>query len=874
MENDNILDELLERAADDQQDVVEEPKEEDNVIDTHVNNEAFNGYFHERDSLTENNIVSEVSTSFLEYSMSVITARALPDLRDGLKPVNRRILWAMYESGYTPDKPHRKSATTVGYVMGNYHPHGDSSIYEAMVRMAQDFNQRYMLVDGHGNFGNIEGDGAAAMRYTESRLAKLSLELLRDIRKETVDMDDNFDFTKKEPKVLPSRFPNILVNGTMGIAVGMATNIPPHNLGEVIDGCIAYIDNPDIDVDGLMHYIKGPDFPTGGIILGNKGIKQAYETGRGGIVIRSKATIEEHNNHNAIVITEVPYGVNTLELKNRVAELVHNKIIDGISDYHTDLKDGVKITITLKKDANPQVVLNNLYKHTNFQVNYGIILLMLDNGVPRTLGLKSIISKYIDHQKEVIIRRTKYELNEDEKKVHILEGLKIALDNIDEVVAIIRGAADDEEARSKLMARFGLSEVQSDNILEMRLKRLTGLERDKIESELNELLKEIDYLKSVLASEQKVLDIIKEEMLEIKKKYADERRTHIDMTAIEYIEDESLIPEENIVVALSHNGYIKRTNVGTYKTQHRGGVGVKGMGTNEEDYIEQLVNLSTHDHLLFFTNKGKVYRVKGYEIPEYGRTSKGLPVINLLAIEKDERVNSIIPVSQSESDVDYLFFATRDGIVKKTLLSEFENIRNSGKICINLKDTDELAGVKKVKKNDYILLASDAGRMVRFNETDVRVMGRTASGVRGINLDDTSKCICLEVVKDDDNILLITEKGYGKQTKVLEYRQTKRGSKGVKALNITDKNGILSAVKLVVPDNDVIIMTNQGMVVRIPISQISELGRVTQGVRVINLKDGQLVAAVSLVSSNDEESNIEESSENTDINEQVSRETE
>ena len=875
MENDNNLDELLERASEDQNEDTNEVKEEqESSIDTHVNNADFSGYFHERDSLTENNIVSEVSTSFLEYSMSVITARALPDLRDGLKPVNRRILWAMYESGYTPDKPHRKSATTVGYVMGNYHPHGDSSIYEAMVRMAQDFNQRYMLVDGHGNFGNIEGDGAAAMRYTESRLAKLSLELLRDIRKETVDMDDNFDFTKKEPKVLPSRFPNILVNGTMGIAVGMATNIPPHNLGEVIDGCIAYIDNPDIDVDGLMKFIKGPDFPTGGIILGNKGIKQAYETGRGGIVIRSKAIIEEHNNHNAIVITEVPYGVNTLELKNRVAELVHNKIIDGISDYHTDLKDGVKITITLKKDANPQVVLNNLYKHTNFQVNYGIILLMLDNGVPRTLGLKSIISKYIDHQKEVIIRRTKYELNEDEKKVHILEGLKIALDNIDEVVSIIRAASDDEEAKSKLMARFGLSEIQSDNILEMRLKRLTGLERDKIESDLNELLKEIDYLKSVLASEQKVLDIIKEEMLEIKKKYADERRTHIDMTAIEYIEDESLIPEENIVVALSHNGYIKRTNVGTYKTQHRGGVGVKGMGTNEEDYIEQLVNLSTHDHLLFFTNKGKVYRVKGYEIPEYGRTSKGLPVINLLSIEKDERVNSIIPVSQNESDVDYLFFATKEGIVKKTLLSEFENIRNSGKICINLKDTDELAGVKKVKKGDYILLASDAGRMVRFNETDVRVMGRTASGVRGINLEKENKCICLEVVKDDDNILLITEKGYGKQTKVLEYRQTKRGSKGVKALNITDKNGILSAVKLVVPENDVIIMTNQGMVVRIPINQISELGRVTQGVRVINLKDGQLVAAVSLVSSNDESDDQEISEETIENNEEVSRETE
>ena len=864
MDNENKnLDKLLELAEDDVKQT-EEPQEEsennNNEVISSASSNNFSGYFHERDSLTENNIVSEVSTSFLEYSMSVITARALPDLRDGLKPVNRRILWAMYESGYTPDKPHRKSATTVGYVMGNYHPHGDSSIYEAMVRMAQDFNQRYMLVDGHGNFGNIEGDGAAAMRYTESRLAKLSLELLRDIRKETVDMDDNFDFTKKEPRVLPSRFPNILVNGTMGIAVGMATNIPPHNLGEVIDGCVAYIDNPDIDVDGLMQYIKGPDFPTGGIILGNKGIKNAYETGRGSIVIRSKATIEDVGNHSNIVITEVPYGVNTLELKNRVAELVHNKIIDGIADYHTDLKDGVKITITLKKDANPQVVLNNLYKHTNFQVNYGIILLMLDNGVPRTLGLKSIISKYIDHQKEVIIRRTKFELNEDEKRVHILEGLKIALDNIDEVVSIIRGAQDDEEAKNKLMKRFGLSEIQSNNILEMRLRRLTGLERDKVLSELDELMKEIEKLRGILASEQKVLDLIKEEMLEIKKKYSDERRTHIDMTAIEYIEDESLIPEENIMVALTHNGYIKRTNVGIFKTQHRGGVGVKGMSTNEEDYIEQLLNLSTHDHLLFFTNKGKVYRVKGYEIPEFNRTSKGLPVINLLPIEKEERINSIIAISQEDTETKCLLFATKTGIVKKTLLSEFDNIRNTGKICINLKENDELIGVKKVKENDIVLLGSDGGRMVRFNENEIREMGRTASGVRGINLSGNN-CICLEIVKDSDNILLVTEKGYGKQTKVEEYRQTKRGSKGVKAMNITDKNGSLTTVKVVVPENDVIIMTDFGMTMRMPLDQISELGRVTQGIRLINLKDNQKVAAVSLVEKNDE------STENTEENE-------
>ena len=585
---------------------------EEKEIKEETTNDEFGGTFHERDSHAENDIVKEISDSFLDYSMSVITSRAIPDLRDGLKPVHRRILWSMFEEGNTPDKPHKKSATTVGYVMGHYHPHGDSSIYEAMVRLAQDFNQRYMMVDGHGNFGNIEGDGAAAYRYTEARLSKISLEMLRDIRKNTVDMDDNFDETCKEPKVLPSRFPNVLVNGSMGIAVGMATNIPPHNLGEVIDGCVAYIDNPDIDVNGLMNYIKGPDFPTGGIILGNSGIKKAYETGRGSITIRSRASIEEVGNHSQIVITEVPYGTNTLDLKNKVAELVHNKIIEGISDYHTDLKNGVKITITLKRDANPQVVLNNLFKHTNFQINYGIIFLVIDNGTPRTLGLKDIISKYIDHQKEVIIRRTKYELNEDEKRVHILEGLKIALDNIDEVVKIIRGADDDQDAKEKLMTKFGLDEIQSNSILEMRLRRLTGLERDKIENELNELLKEIEELRAILASEQKVLDIIKEEMLEIKKKYADERRTSIDMTAIDYIEDESLIPVEDIVVALTHKGYVKRMARDTYKLQNKGGVGIKGMSTNEEDFVEILKSGKTHDHVMFFTNKGKVYRLKGY----------------------------------------------------------------------------------------------------------------------------------------------------------------------------------------------------------------------------------------------------------------------
>ena len=848
MENEEKLNEIIEET--------ENKRENEEVINKiNIDNSNFNGYFHERDRLDHNNIVDEVKTSFMEYSMSVIASRALPDLRDGLKPVHRRILWSMYECGYTPDKPHRKCATTVGYVMGHYHPHGDSSIYEAMVRLAQDFNQRYMLVDGHGNFGNVEGDGAAAMRYTESRLAKISLELLKDINKDTVDMDDNFDVTKKEPKVLPSRFPNILVNGSMGIAVGMATNIPPHNLGEVIDGCIAYIDNPEIDTDGLMQYIKGPDFPSGGIILGNSGIKKAYETGRGSITIRSRAQIEEVNGHNCIIFTEVPYGVNTMDLKNKVAELVHSKVIDGISDYHTDLKDGVKITITLKRDANAQVVLNNLYKHTAFQINYGIIFLMLDGLTPRTLGLKSIISKYIDHQKEVIIRRTKFDLIKDEKRVHILNGYKIAQDNIDEVIKIIKTAKNDEEAKKNLILRFGLDEIQSDAILELKLRRLTGLERDKIEAELADLLKEIEELKAILASEQKVLDIIKKEMLEIKNKYSDERRTSIDMTAIEYIEDESLIPEEDSMVVITKKGYIKRTTNDTFKVQNRGGVGIKGLTTNDEDSVENLINLSTHDYIMFFTNKGKVYRMKGYEIPEFSRQSKGLPIINLLQIEKDEKINSIIRIPK-DSEHKYLLFATKTGIVKKTSLSEFENIRNSGKICISLKENDELIDVKKTTGNDLVLLGSDKGKMVKFLESEIRVMGRTATGVKGINLDG-GNCICCEVVDEESTIILVTEKGYGKQTKVREFRQTKRGSKGVLALNITDKNGILVAAKVVADNKDVIIMTNAGITIKLPIEQVSTLGRVTQGLRLINLRDNQTVSTISVVDKTNEEENIE-----------------
>ena len=814
------------------------------------------------DNKDTKNVVNVMKDSFINYAMDVIIARALPDLRDGLKPVHRRILYTMYEDGLTPDKAFRKSATTVGAVLGKYHPHGDTSVYDAMVRMAQDFSYRHPLVDGHGNFGSVDGYGAAAYRYTEARLSKISLELLRDINKNTVDFVPNFDQTKKEPVVIPSRFPNILVNGTMGIAVGMATNIPPHNLGEVIDGCVAYIDDNDITVEGLMKYIKGPDFPTGAAILGNRGIKQAYETGRGTITIRAHAEIIEHNGKQQIVFTDIPYQVTKMELQKRIAELVRDKVLEGITDLHDESTlTEIKLVVHLKKEANANVVLNNLYKHTSLQTTYGIIFLMLDQGLPKTLNLKEIISKYIDYQREVIYRRTKYDLEKAEKRVHILEGYKIALDNLDAVINIIRNAKDDDTAKHELMTRFNLDDVQAESILELKLRRLTGLERSKIEEELNDLLKLIDELKGILASDAKIYDIIKQELLEIKAKYADERRTEIDMTAIDYIDDEALIPEENIVVALTNKGYIKRTTSDTFKSQNRGGVGVKGMTTNEEDFVEHLVDLSTHDYLLFFTNKGKVYRLKGYEIPQFGRQSKGLPIVNLLQIDKDERISSVIKISAND-DKKYLLFVTKCGIIKKTDLTQFENIRQNGKIAITLKENDELIAAKKTSGNDMVLIGSSEGRMVKFTEDEIRDMGRTASGVKGIDLENDAIVVGTEVVSNDDNILLVTENGYGKQTKVADFRQTRRGSKGVKALNITEKNGKIADFKVIGDANDVIIVTNSGMIMRMPISQISVLGRITQGVRLINLKDSQKVSTITLIKS---EEQIEEENLNNEL---------
>lgn len=807
----------------------------------------------ETDKLIEVNISDKMESAFLSYSMSVIVSRALPDVRDGLKPVHRRILYTMFEEGFTPEKKYVKSANTVGNVLAHYHPHGDSSVYDSMVRMAQDFNYRYPLVDGHGNFGSVDGDSAAHQRYTESRLGKISLEMVRDINKNTVDFTTNYDGQRKEPVVLPSRFPNILVNGTMGIAVGMATNIPPHNLGEVIDGCLNYIDNPEISVFELMNYIKGPDFPTGACILGNSGIKKAYETGKGSITIRAEAIVEEKDNRQRIIVTSLPYQVNKAMLITKIADLVREKAIEGISDLRdeTSLKTGTRIVIELKKDANANVILNNLYKQTPLQSNFGINLLALSNGEPKVLNLKEIISKYVEFQYEVITKRTIFDLEKSENRAHILDGLKIALDNIDEVIKIIKEAKDETHAKKQLGEKFNLTEIQSDAILEMKLRRLTGLERTKIESELAELLKLIAEYKEILANSERVYQIIKEELLEIKSKYNDERKTKIDMTAIDFIEDEALIPTEEIIITLTNKGYIKRITSDTYRIQNKGGVGVKGMSTNEEDFVQNLITLSTHDYVLFFTNKGKVYRVKGYEIPQYSRQAKGLPIINLLPIEKEEVVNSILAISPSDSNGS-LVFATKKGNIKKTNLIEFESIRVTGKIAISLKEDDELIGVREIVKGNNIMLASSSGRMVCFDEEEIRTMGRNAGGVRGINLGD-AECVGIEIAIPNKEVLVVTEKGYGKRTKVEEYRVTHRGSKGVKTLNTTEKNGKIISFKIVDEEEELIIISDNGMIIKLPVSQISTMSRVTQGVRLISLKENQKVSAAFNVSKTEEE---------------------
>ena len=809
-----------------------------------------------RDNFSEISIDNEIKDSFLDYSMSVIVSRAIPDVRDGLKPVHRRLLYTFHSEGITHDKPHKKSATTCGKVM-QYHPHGDTAIYDTMARMAQDFTYRYPLIDGKGAFGAPDGSIPAASRYTEARLAKISSELLRDINKNAVDFTPSYDDESIEPVVLPSRFPNILVNGNMGIAVGMATNIPPHNLTESINATIAYIDNPEITTLELMEHIKGPDFPTGGIILGNSGIKKAFDTGKGSITVRGKVEIEEKNGRSRLIITEIPYQVNFNNIIRKIAEMVRDKQLDGVANLTDESAlEGIRIVIDVKKDYNPNVLLNNLYKHTQLQTNFGINFLMLVDQIPKTLGLSKILEHYVNFQKSVIVRRTQFDLDKCEKAAHIQEGLKIALDFIDEVIKLIRGSKKDSEAKQGLMDKFGLSEIQAEAILEMKLRRLTGLEKEKIEEELRQLLLKIEELKLILSSEQRILEVIKEELIEIRDKYGDERKTNIDMTAIEFIEDESLIPEENIIVTLTEKGYIKRINSETYRLQNRGGVGVKGMATNEEDFVEHMLNLSTHDYILFFTNKGKVYRLKGYEIPEYSRQSKGLPIINLLPLETDEAVNSIIPLS-SDNDFKNFVFATKKGIVKRTKIEEFDSIRVTGKICIKLRGNDELIGVRKTKGNANILLASANGKMIVFPEDEVRIMGRTASGVKGITLDN-SECIGLEVAYDDGNLLIITEKGYGKKTFVSEYRKTRRGGKGVKTLNITKRNGNIKAFKRINDQKEIIIITNEGTVIRLPLNQVSQLSRVTQGTKLINLKDNQEVSTFSLLEEFDFETEQQE----------------
>lgn len=803
--------------------------------------------------IKEINISQEMRNSFMDYAMSVIVSRALPDVRDGLKPVHRRILYAMSELGMSPDKPFKKSARIVGEVIGKYHPHGDSAVYETMVRMAQDFSYRYMLVDGHGNFGSVDGDAAAAMRYTEARLSKIAMELLRDINKETVDFKDNYDGEEKEPVVLPSRFPNLLINGTSGIAVGMATNIPPHNLGEVIDGVLQLIDNPDATPIDLMNSITGPDFPTGGYILGRSGIRQAYQTGRGSITMRAKAHIEEQaNGKSRIIVEEIPYQVNKARLVEKIAELVRDKKIDGITDLRDESdRNGMRIVIELRRDVNANVVLNNLYKQTALQTTFGIINLSLVNGEPKVLNIRDMLYHYLEHQKVIIRRRTEYDLKKAEARAHILEGLRIALDHLDQVIQLIRSSRTTEEAREGLMNQFQLSYEQAQAILDMRLQRLTGLEREKIEEEYTELVKKIAEFRAILADENKILAVIAEELKEIKEKFGDRRRTEITFNE-ENIEDEDLIPQDEVVITLTHSGYVKRLPASTYRSQKRGGRGVVGMGTKEDDFVEHLFSTNSHNYILFFTNKGKVYRLKAYEIPDLSRTARGTPIVNLLQIEPGESINAIIPVKEYSDDT-FLFFASKQGVVKKTSLKEYENIRKGGLIAINLREDDELIGVRLTDGQQEIIMGTSQGMSIRFSEKDVRTMGRGATGVKGITLGKDDRVIDMDVVVPGFEVLIVTAKGYGKRTPVQEYRSQTRGGKGIRTLNVTARNGHIVGLKVVDPTEDLMIITTNGTIIRLNISGISTMGRYTQGVKLISIREDDEVATVAKVAQEEEE---------------------
>ena len=814
-------------------------------------------------NLIDVNLTSEMKTSFIDYAMSVIVARALPDVRDGLKPVHRRILYGMNELGVTPDKPHKKSARITGDVMGKYHPHGDSSIYEAMVRMAQWWSYRYMLVDGHGNFGSMDGDGAAAQRYTEARMSKIALEMLRDINKNTVDFADNYDASEREPLVLPARFPNLLVNGATGIAVGMATNIPPHNLGETIDAVKLMMDNPEVTTRELMEVLPGPDFPTGALVMGKSGIHKAYETGKGSIVLRSRTEIEvTKSGRERIVVTEFPYMVNKTKVHEHIVRLVQEKRIEGITAVRDESnREGVRFVIEVRRDASANVILNNLFKMTQMQTNFGFNMLAIQNGVPKILSLRQILGAYIEHQTEVVTRRTIFDKEKAEARAHILEGLLIALDHIDEVIRIIRNSRTDAEAQAELMAKFKLSERQSQAILDMRLRRLTGLERDKIQSEYDDLVALIADLADILAKPERVATIIKEELEEVKRKFGDARRTELMVGEVLSLEDEDLIEETDVLITLSNKGYIKRLDQAEFTAQKRGGRGVQGTGVKDDDFVRELVSTSTHDHLLFFTNKGRVYRLKGYEIPEYGRTAKGLPIVNLLKLDEGESIQTIINVEQDRSDEAYLFFTTRKGLVKRTNVAEFSNIRQNGLKALNLRDEDELINVFLTDGNTDVIIGTKYGYSVRFNEAVVRNMGRSATGVRGVNLREGDKVVGASVVTDQDEVLIITEKGYGKRTMAGEYPTKGRAGKGIKTANITEKNGPLAGLLTVKGDEDLMIITDTGVMIRTSVGNISQTGRSTQGVKVMRLDQDAKIVTFTTVQPDDKDEEVVEENE-------------